>query len=235
MTAGSALIIAILMPPTFSLRVARPLDVTTLVTYSVAGFVLAGSMRRGEGPAASRAGAVPSAGRPDPTGFLLSSAIRSVIASSPDLSGIEIYGLPDPASARVPDLRVVRVIADVLKIAHSGSKGILQISFTTGRQPGVERAWIAAHYAAEPPLPYRVTIGRNDQLCERLTRPQWPSCCTVTWFDNGVALVYQVSIQLSRLFEVPLFEGQGLSDAGLTDGGISTADQSHSPVVTGPV
>ena len=93
------------------------------------------------------------------------------------------------------DPKISRVIANVLELANESATATGRTFIYSAHQPGLRKVWIAAQRRMDGSLPNSLIIGLRDEDCQSIVRPDWPANCSVTWFDNGVERVYQISIQ----------------------------------------
>jgi hypothetical protein len=159
------------MPPMFSFRIDQPYDLATLIGYGLSSLAAAHLFRRGA--------------RQQVSFDSRTLTLNTAPAFSRHEDGLELYFDP----------KISNVIANVLELASESPTIAGRTSIHSACQPGLRRVWIVAQRRTDAPLPHSLIIGLRDEDCQTIVRPDWPANCSVTWFDNRVERVYQISIQ----------------------------------------
>lgn len=173
------------MPPVFSFRIDRPYDLAALIGYGFTSLAAIHLFRRGarqeipsDNPTFSGA----------PTGAPEFPIVRPILPEWRSPLAEEEFELHfDP--------KVSKVIADVLDLVKQGAGVAAGTSLHSARRPGIRKIWIVAHRAGDQTLTRSLIIGRRDEDCQKINRPDWPGNCSVTWFDNAAERVYQITVE----------------------------------------
>jgi hypothetical protein len=188
-----------LMPPLFSFRVSNPHDIVALAFYGTAGLVLAKTAPSRGKTAALRARAGVTWGGSDARQTDLAGVIDDLRESEIGiwLREIELSipseGVTLPCSREEAWL----ILRDVLTAASliPGTRGV---AIHGGQLPGYQRLTVVAQLAGPVPEREVVVIGKRDQDCNRVGFPGWPADARASWFENGYACVFQISLARER-------------------------------------
>ena len=90
-----------------------------------------------------------------------------------------------------------RILSDISRVALDDAE-VRGLSLDVCRLPGRDLLFVTAHRVWPHPLLESLTIGKGEKDCEPIHFPAWPHGWRATWFDNGYAGIYQVSIPTAR-------------------------------------
>jgi hypothetical protein len=91
----------------------------------------------------------------------------------------------------------VRILSDISRVALDDAE-VHGLSLDVCPLPGRDLLFVTAHRVWPHPLLESVTIGKGEKDCKPILFPAWPHGWRASWFDNGYAGVYQVSIPTAR-------------------------------------
>ncbi len=186
-----------LMPPARSLRVSEIEDLLVLSAYCiVSGVVL--PFRQSRHRRSVRED-LPTVVSSSSFGTDLSAAFAE-LSSCSELSGrlraIHI-GIERKLAIRCLPRDAFRILSDISRVALDDTQ-VRGLSLDVCQLPGRDLLFVTAHRLWPPPLREPVTIGKREMDCEPIHYPAWPHSWRATRFDNGYAVIYQVSISIAR-------------------------------------
>ena len=198
LTAIASGIMALMMPPVFSLRVESSAGIAVLVVNGVAGLIVAHAVR----PRSRIFRVVESMQGPPERlaasdGLSFPEAISGVMERDSVLrrraSDVCVHVDQNTRSSMGADA-LDQILLDILRVALSHSN-VHRVNVYASRRPSEECIRVAAEYAVQPSFPRLRVTGRTDDSCANLALPRWPDICSATWFDNGFEFIYQVRIK----------------------------------------
>ncbi len=187
----SALMAYFLMTPVYSFRVSQPSDIAALALYGSVGLVLARTIPFKRHRALSTG--IPQIHAPSRVEADLEAALADVKSYQ---LGVLLRAEKIKLAARTTLLcthaEAVRILSGVFYSAFQDAQ-IQQVYIYVTRQPRGQRLFIA-NYRWPVPSGQVIVIGRRDADCEPALFSELPPGVSASWFDNGYARIYQVSI-----------------------------------------
>ena len=185
------------MPPIFSFLVSRPIDLITLIASGLIGLVIAHTARKPGSALVVNAWRAPLPRGAQRVGASIEGALAPVLGSNTGVllraAGIELYATPG-ATIAAPLSDLSQMFTDVFRIAVQ-SLEVRRILVFTGRRPGLAHVCVVVQSKRDFPRRRVINIGKSAAECEPLLMPNWPPHIQGTWFDNGFARIYQISIR----------------------------------------
>lgn len=188
----SAMVAYFLMTPVYSLRVSQPYDVAALALYGSVGLALARTMP------SKRPGALSTGIVQIPAPSRVEADLEAALADVKSCElGVLLRAGKIKLAARTPlfctHAEAVRILSVVFDAAFQDAQ-IQQIYIYAAPQPEGQRLFIAAHHRWPVPAGQVIVIGRRDADCQPAQFPEPLPGVFASWFDNGYARIYQVSI-----------------------------------------
>ena len=195
LTGISAVTVALADPPFLSFHIERKVDIAALALQSLAGVLIA-STSRGKARQYAESSDFEPRRQLERTYSLLAVAQR-VVKCDPDLQhtviDLQASGCTgEQVGLSESDLQ--RILFDVIRSSISYGHAH-RISLSIGRRPENDQIVIITEPDTAPELRRLYAIGRPDSHCDPLPVDNWPKGCSATWFNNGHARIYQISIQ----------------------------------------
>jgi hypothetical protein len=188
-------LLALILPPMFSLRLETGAGIAALLVNGAAGLFVALTLRSRSRPSVPPARSeewsvrAPRAVRP-----VLADAIWRVIERDAELAAraaeIQVH-VDREVELAIAECDLGRMLRDILKLAF-GHAAVHRADIYYTHRPEEDGIRVVAMYGSPSELPCQRITGRTCSSCEPLAHHEWPAGSSATWFDNGFERIYQI-------------------------------------------